>query len=399
VAVGGVLLVLTGVLLWFAGRYPFEAEQWSATWHNAAWRVVFLFAIIGSVMLLSKVNAASGPPRDEPEIERTTSPLTPALSPLRGEGEHTQGGLRLRALQLGILILLVLDVVTHTPNFNPTIAASEFEPNLWQRSRPAASPKVGESRAMISPRAEQMLLFSAETNLARDFLAKRLALWSNLNLLDGVAKVNGSSTLQLREQKQIESLLYSNPNHAAPGLVNFLGVSHCTAPDYAIEWATRSDYCPLITCGQQPVFATPQQTLEALAAPDFDSTKTVFLTPESKPLVIGTNGTVAKIVRSEFSAHRVEIDVESKGPGLIVIAQSFYHAWHASIDGRSVPLLRANHAFQAVQVPTGYSHVSIRYQDHRLWLGAIVSGLTALICLVWWSRAGGVGNSLKLGPD
>jgi len=239
---------------------------------------------------------------------------------------------------------------------------------------------------MITPRAEQMLLFSAETNLARDFLAKRLALWSNLNLLDGVAKVNGSSTLQLREQKQIESLLYGNPNHAAPGLVNFLGVSHCTAPDYAIDWSTRSNYCPLITCGQQPLFATPQQTLEALAAPDFDSTKTVFLTPESKPLVTVSNGTAARIVRSDFSAQRVEIDVESKGPGLIVIAQSFYDAWHASIDGRSVPLLRANHAFQALQVPAGSSHVSLRYQDRRLWLGAIVSGLTALICLVWWRR-------------
>jgi len=83
----------------------------------------------------------------------------------------------------------------------------------------------------------------------------------------------------------------------------------------------------------------------------------------------------------------VEIDVESQGPGLVVIAQSFYRAWHASIDGRSVPLLRANHAFQALQVPTGSSHVSLRYQDRRLWLGAIVSGLTALICLLWWRRA------------
>jgi len=416
VAVGSILGGVTVALLWFTARYPFEAEQWSATWQNAAWRLVFLLAILGAVFWLSQAKAAPGPTSCEGSSDTPgVHPSPGAATPEEPRASHvpqavggsfvgapedgcTPGRLRLCGLQLAILVLLVLDVVTHTPNFNPTIAASEFEPSLWQHSRATAPPKVGESRVMITPRAEQMLLFSAETNLARDFLAKRLALWSNLNLLDGIAKVNGSSTLQLREQKQIESLLYANPNHAAPGLVNFLGVSHCTAPDYAIEWSTRSNYCPLITCGQQPVFATPQQTLEALAAPDFDSTKTVFFSPDAKPLVTVSHGTVAKIVRSDFSAQRVEIEVESQGPGLLVIAQSFYDAWHASIDGRPVPLLRANHAFQALQVPTGSSHVSLRYQDRGLWLGAIVSGLTALICLIWWRRAG-ADSSLMRGPD
>jgi hypothetical protein len=241
---------------------------------------------------------------------------------------------------------------------------------------------------MISPRAEQMLLFSAETNLARDFLAKRLALWSNLNLLDGVAKVNGSSTLQLREQKQIEALLYNTPNRAAPGLINFLAVSHSTAPDYAIDWASGTNYCPLITCGQQPIFATAEQTLQALTAPDFDSTKTVFLNPESRSFVTVSNQTEARIVRSDFSAQRVQIEVESKTPSLVVIAQSFYHPWRASIDGRPAPLLRANHAFQAVQVPAGLSHVSIRYEDREFRLGVVVSAVAALICLIWWRRGG-----------
>jgi hypothetical protein len=284
------------------------------------------------------------------------------------------------------LILLALDITTHTPNFNPTIAVSEFEPNLWQRSRPTAPPKFGKSRVMISPRAEQMLLYSAETDLARDFLAKRLALWSNLNLLDGVAKVNGSSTLQLREEKQIESLLYAARNGPAPGLIDFLAVSHSTAPDYAIDWSSRSNFCAMITCGQRPIFATPEKTLEALAAPDFDSSKTVCLPPESRPLVTVSNQTESRIVRSDFSAQRVEVEVDSKAPSLVVIAQSFYHPWHASVNGRPVALLRANHAFQALQVPAGLSRISLRYEDRRLWLGAVISGLTLLFCLLWWLR-------------
>ena len=346
--VGGIIAIL-----WFAFRYPFPLDQWPATWHNAVWRVVFLAASLGAVVALPRLN---------------------------------RGGALITAEVL-ILGLIALDTTTHTPNFNPTIAAAEFEPNVWQKSRQTPAPRLGESRVMISPKAERVLLFSTETNLARDFSAKRLALWSNLNLLDSIPKVNGSSTLQLREQKQIESLLYADPTQAATGLIDFLAVSHSTSPTFALDWTSRSNYCPMVTCGQEPVFASAESTTNALIAPEFDPRKTVYLPSESKPLVTVRHQTEARILRSNFSAQRVEIEVEGKAPTLVVIAQTFYHPWHATINGRSVPLLRANHAFQAVEAPAGHCQILIRYQDRRFLLGATISGLTLLICLVYYWRS------------
>ena len=93
------------------------------------------------------------------------------------------------------------------------------------------------------------------------------------------------STLQVREQKQIESLLYGDPNQAATGLIDFLAVSQSTSPSFALDWSTRSNYCPMVTCGQEPIFASMESTTNALIAPDFDPRKTVYLPPESKPLV------------------------------------------------------------------------------------------------------------------
>src|SRR6185369_5144309 len=143
----------------------------------------------------------------------------------------------------------------------------------------------------------------------------------------------------------IESLLYNNTNQTPSGLIDFLAVSHSTAPNYAIEWSSRTNYCPTITCGQQPAFATPGETLKALGGAEFDPRKTVYLPPESKQLVHVDSQSEGKIMKSQFSAHRVEIDLEANGPTLVVIAQSFYHHWRASIDGRPVPLLQANYAF------------------------------------------------------
>jgi len=351
---GTVLLAGMGAILWFAFRYPFPLDQWPATWHNAGWRGLFLAGIMGGVASL-------------PRLER---------------------GISSTVVELAILALLVVDVIAHTPSFNPTIAAAEFQPGLWQRQRQTPPPGLGKSRVMISPRAEKILLVSTETNLARDFLAKRLALWSNLNLLDGAAKVNGSSTLQVREEKQVESLLYDGSGREPNGLMDFLAVAEATSRTSAIEWTTRSNPCPMVTCGQQPVFASATNILEALAAPDFDPRTIVYLPLEARSVVTVNNRTDAKVRDSRFSAHRVEIEVEAKAPALVVVAQTFYHSWRASVDGRPAPLLRANHAFQAVEVPAGRSRVVLRYQDRSFFAGAIVSAVSALACVAVWRRRG-----------
>src|SRR5439155_20305810 len=232
-----------------------------------------------------------------------------------------------------------------------------------QRASEPARPQLGESRAMITTKAEQVLLFSTERNLARDFLGKRLALWSNLNLLDAVPQVNGSSTLQLREEKQIESLLYGDAKPVARGLIDFLAVSKMTDPACAIDWSSRSNYCPMVTCGQEPIFASPQQTLDGLATPVFDPRKIVYLPLQAKALVTASKQPECKILHGDFSARQVEIAVETKAPTLVAIAQPFYHCWRASVAGKPVPLLSANHAFQAVEVPIGASKVLLRYED------------------------------------
>ena len=53
--------------------------------------------------------------------------------------------------------------------------------------------------------------------------------------------------------------------------------------------------------------------------------------------------------------------------------------WRAPLT--PVPLWRANHAFQAVQVPAGQHRVRLRYEDKRFQLGVWISGTLALLGL------------------
>jgi hypothetical protein len=105
--------------------------------------------------------------------------------------------------------------------------------------------------------------------------------------------------------------------------------------------------------------------------------------------VRATNISDARITATHWAAQRAQFAVEAATPAMVVIAQSFYHNWRAFVDGRPVPLWRANHAFQALEVPAGRHEVTLVYQDTAFHFGVIISTLTGITCLVLLSRRDG----------
>ena len=175
-----------------------------------------------------------------------------------------------------------------------------------------------------------------------------------------------------------------------------MGVSQISAPDQIYHWQTRPNFLPLVTAGQKPVFLDDTDTMRALTEPEFNGRKIVFLPPEAKSLVTVTNETSARVVNSHFENQSTEAEIEAANPSLVVLAQTYYHNWHAYVDGQETPLLRANHAFQAVQVPAGRHQIRLVYQDRALKIGLTVSifaWLGCLICLLGLRRSNPDKNS------
>lgn len=365
---GAGALVLMGALVWLSWSHPWQSPELSARenvvhaqweWRdvapNAAARAVWLVVVLGALVASLRIAAP-----------------------------------RARRAALGILVAaLVADVATHVPAQNLTAPAGAFAGGLWREMNKTELPRLGEGRVLISPGAEQRLLYSMATNATQDFLAKRLALWSNLNLLERAPKVNGSSTLQLREQAQVQSLVYGGSNKFHRGLIEMLGVTLYSPPDNPAGWRPATNALPLVSCGQVPVFAAAAETLRALAGPDFNPRAQVFLRPEDRRIVSVTNTSSAQVRGVKYSAHGIEAQVEAASPTLVFVAQSHHPAWRAYINGSETPLLRANHAFQALAVPAGRHQVRIVYRDRRFLAGAMVSLLTLAGCGWYWMRKRG----------
>jgi len=282
------------------------------------------------------------------------------------------------------LALIAVDVRTHTPKQNPSLQSSLFTKHYWPGE---TKPRLGEARVMITPDAEDFLTFLSSTNAQRVWEFKRRAEWSSLNLLDAVPKVNGSSTLQTREQRLLEQTLYSMTNHLPAGLLDFLGVAFITSSNSVAEWTLRPTAMPLVTAGQKPVLAEDGEALMSMTNSMFGPRTTVFARPLSWDSKINFNAVSATVSSLRVSPRVIEADVNAPEPTVAVIAQSFYPNWKATVDGASAPLFRANVAFQAVPVPAGQHHLRLVYSDRKFSMGAVISIVSLLLCGVLSLRA------------
>lgn len=84
----------------------------------------------------------------------------------------------------------------------------------------------------------------------------------------------------------------------------------------------------------------------------------------------------------EETPTRIRLEVERLQTGYLVVAQTYFPGWKARLDGVEAPLLRANYAFSAVQIPPGRFEVELAYEPDSLriglWIGAASLAAAAL---------------------
>ena len=363
--IGAAAVGLIGVIVAIGRLHPLADDVWSATWQSGLSRAILLVLILAAGLALRRVGCGGGTAGCNAlrSIPALTGPALPCL----------------------FLLLLLADALTHTPWQNPTAAAWIYAPReVALEPRPIH----GGARAMVSRDALLALHTSSINDPSRDYLFKRVALYDNCNLLDGLPKVDGVFSLYLREQADIHRLLYGGTNPPPAGLLDFLGVGHLTAPGKFVEWTSRPGWLPTATGGQRIEFAPAEETLAALANPAFDGRQTVFLPQAARGKIAATAGAGVRFGEQRWRAGAVDLEVEASAPTVIVLAQTFHPNWRATVNGSAVPVLRANHAFQAVPVPAGRSRVALAYRDDRFHAGLGIAGVTCAGCIAGWFVAG-----------
>jgi hypothetical protein len=134
-----------------------------------------------------------------------------------------------------------------------------------------------------------------------------------------------------------------------------------------------------------------QEALEAVASANFKPREEVIIESDApiwshervdRPI------TAAQILKYEPAD--VVIESETPEPGFLVLTDTFFPGWLATVDGAPVPILRANFLFRAVPVGAGRHVIAFTYAPSSFLLGAAITAASifaTLTVLLWvWVR-------------
>jgi hypothetical protein len=129
------------------------------------------------------------------------------------------------------------------------------------------------------------------------------------------------------------------------------------------------------------IFTTSSlETLRRMASPDFDALGSVILAadPGASPAVHGS-GLAGQVEVTDRHPNTVTLKADLSRPGYVVLLDRYDSNWHAELDGRETPVLRANQLFRAVCTPAGAHRLRFYYHQSGLLPGAVISALTCML--------------------
>ena len=135
--------------------------------------------------------------------------------------------------------------------------------------------------------------------------------------------------------------------------------------------------------------------LSRLKEPDFDITQRAIV---SREMLSNEQLTALQSLQSpsqpesaaaSITLYRpllVRISANTSSPALLMLNDSNYPGWQATVNGKPAPMLSTDYLFRGVMIPAGKSVVEFSYRPISFKLGAIVSVLTLLALIIVVAR-------------
>src|SRR3989344_210834 len=138
--------------------------------------------------------------------------------------------------------------------------------------------------------------------------------------------------------------------------------------------------------GEYRIIKDEKQILKTLFGKDFNLRREIVL--EEDPGIIGEKGDVGDAKIISYEPNNIEISVDSRNSSLLFLSENYAKGWRASVDGKSIPILRANYTFRAIKIDKGKHNVKFWYDPwgFRLGIYLAMGGLIGILVTILISK-------------
>jgi Bacterial membrane protein YfhO len=121
-----------------------------------------------------------------------------------------------------------------------------------------------------------------------------------------------------------------------------------------------------------------------LADPQFDARHEVFLVGQSAPKLADCGDDDVWMPRHE--PNYVEIKAAMNCRGMVILTDTWFPGWRATVDGHAAGIEKAYGAFRGVVVEAGEHTIEMRYRPWSVFVGAGLTGIGGMIALFMAAR-------------
>lgn len=129
--------------------------------------------------------------------------------------------------------------------------------------------------------------------------------------------------------------------------------------------------------------ASPADILSRMRSPHGRPSRTLLLEddPGVRTSAPPAGKSSARVTR--YAADEVDVEAEASVPALLLLRDTYYPGWTATVNGSPVRIYRADYNFRAVAVPAGKSAIRFVYAPLSVYAGLALCGLALLaVCVL-----------------
>jgi hypothetical protein len=338
--------------------------------------------------------------------------------------------LKTTAFALILALLVSGDLITAQRGLNPTLSWSELrsEPLLVDSAAlRSAHERIFHYNTIAAvteepvPGLDQWWHVSRTAASLEGFIKSLWpTLFMNAGMVEGVANICGADGLDRDSDASLRRLLSVVPREISLKLLRLYAVRFLIGPvsldSPAIERVVPREPSPFFVYRMREPLPLAYLATRLLRAPSERDAFNRLIAPDFQ---LGRDAVVSELppdwidaaaARSDpgeveivsYESDAVRLRAESKRRALLVLSDSDFPGWEATVDGRSVAIVRTNALVRGVALDAGSHLVEFRYRPASLRRGATISAVslvTLAVIVVFLALRRPTQPTLEMGPS